>query len=84
VVLLGAIALNRVGLGLALVLAFSIGLAGALTLIGLMLVYARQWFERFPARLSSVRYISIGSAGFITLAGLGMLAQALAQIGLFA
>jgi len=47
VVLLSAIALHRVGYGLLLVVAFSIGLAATLTAIGLAFVYAgfRETFE---------------------------------------
>jgi nickel/cobalt transporter (NicO) family protein len=48
VLLLGAIALNRVGYGLVLVLAFSIGLAGLMSLIGLLVIYARRFVERLP------------------------------------
>ena len=42
VVMLGAIALNRVGFGLLLIVAFSLGLAGALTAIGVLMVRARR------------------------------------------
>ena len=40
VVMLGAIAIERVEYGLALILAFSVGLAGVLTAVGIALVYA--------------------------------------------
>lgn len=49
VVLLSAVALHRVGYGLLLVIAFSIGLAATLTSIGLAFVYAGRWFSRFGA-----------------------------------
>ena len=48
VLLLGAIALDRVGYGLVLVLAFSLGLAGLLSIIGLLVLYARRCVERLP------------------------------------
>jgi nickel/cobalt exporter len=82
VVLLSAIALGRVGFGLVLVLAFSLGLAGTLTGIGLLLVYAGRLFERLPAQARWVRLVPAASALFITLAGAGITAQALVQIGL--
>ncbi|MBX7218947.1 MAG: hypothetical protein K1Y36_03300 [Blastocatellia bacterium] len=44
VVLLSAIALHRVGYGLILVVAFSAGLAGVLTAIGIGFVYAGKFF----------------------------------------
>jgi len=46
VVLLGAISLHRVGLGLLLVLAFSVGLATVLVAIGLGLVWAGRLLSR--------------------------------------
>jgi nickel/cobalt transporter (NicO) family protein len=47
VVLLSAVALHRVGYGLLLVVAFSIGLAATLTGVGLAFVYAGRWFGQF-------------------------------------
>ena len=46
VVLLSAIALHRVGFGLALIVAFSVGLAATITAIGLVAVLARRAFGR--------------------------------------
>jgi nickel/cobalt exporter len=46
VVLLGAVAYHKVGLGLLLILAFSLGLALVLTGIGLVMVYGRQLLRR--------------------------------------
>ena len=48
VLLLGAVALDRVGFGLVLVVAFSLGLAGLLSLIGLSVLYARRFVDRLP------------------------------------
>ena len=48
VLLLGAIALDRVGYGLVLVLAFSVGLAGLMSVIGLLVLYARRFVDRLP------------------------------------
>jgi nickel/cobalt transporter (NicO) family protein len=46
VVLLGAIAQHEVALGLLLIVAFSVGLAGTLTALGLLVVYARGLLPR--------------------------------------
>jgi nickel/cobalt transporter (NicO) family protein len=46
VVLLGAIAQHEIGLGLLLIVAFSLGLAGTLTGLGLAVVYARKLLPR--------------------------------------
>ena len=77
VVLLSAIALNRIGFGLALVSAFSLGLAGVLTGIGLMLVYAKELFEQLPTQPRQLNVLPTVSALFMTLIGLGLTTQAL-------
>jgi len=81
-VLLSAIALHRVALGMLLIVAFSIGLAGVLTGIGLLLVYARRLFEHFPTDGRLLRVLPVASAAIVTLAGLGITLQALSQTGL--
>jgi nickel/cobalt exporter len=82
VVLLSAIALHRVALGMLLIVAFSIGLAGVLTGIGLLLVYARRLFDHFPTDGRLLRALPVASAAIVTLAGLGITLQALLQAGL--
>ncbi len=81
VVMLGAIALGRIAFGLALVVAFSAGLAAVLTAIGLVLVYARDLFERLPLDGRFARFAPVASAAIISLAGLALLVEALSQIG---
>lgn len=77
VVLLSAIALGRIGFGLALVSAFSLGLAGVLTGIGLILVYARNWFEQLPLQTPSSKLLPAASALLMALVGLGITTKAL-------
>ncbi|MHC5936776.1 nickel/cobalt transporter [Nostoc sp.] len=77
VVLLSAIALERIGFGLALVSAFSLGLAAVLTGIGLMLVYAKDRFEHLPFQIPRIKMLPVASALCITLIGLGITSQAL-------
>jgi ABC-type nickel/cobalt efflux system permease component RcnA len=81
VVLLSAIALHRVAFGMLLIVAFSVGLAGVLTAIGLLLVYARRMFERFPTDGRILQVLPVASAAFVTLAGLVITAGALIQAG---
>jgi nickel/cobalt exporter len=81
VVMLGAIALGKIGFGLILVLAFSVGLAAVLTGIGLTLVYASKLFKRVPADGWIMRLVPAASAAFITVAGIGITVQALGQLG---
>lgn len=77
IVLLSAIAIGRIGFGLALVSAFSLGLAGVLTGIGLILVYARDWFEQLPLQAPSSKLLPAASALLMALIGLGITTKAL-------
>ncbi len=77
VVLLSAIAMGRIGFGLALVSAFSLGLAAVLTGIGLILVYAKNRFEHLPLQIPRIKMLPVASALCITLIGLGITSQAL-------
>jgi nickel/cobalt transporter (NicO) family protein len=76
VVLLGAIAQHEVALGLLLIVAFSIGLAGTLTGLGLLVVYARRMLPRLRAdgRLATV--LPAASALAIVIVGCVLTAQA--------
>ena len=55
VVMLGAIAIDRVVYGFVLVTAFSVGLAGVLTGIGFLMVYGRRFVTEQSSRLTFVR-----------------------------
>ena len=83
VVLLSAISLRRVGFGLLLILAFSVGLAAVLIAIGLLMVYARRFMSRFQrdGRLVS-HWLPLTSSAVITLFGLAIALQALATAGI--
>ena len=79
VVLLAAIKLHRIGYGMVLIVAFSIGLAAALIAIGLLVVSARQRLTRFKGLGEDsklVRYLPLGSAAVITLIGAALTLQA--------
>jgi len=85
VVLLGAIALGRAAFGLALVVAFSLGLAATLTVLGLLFLYAGRIFER---RLQSpglvgalLRVAPAAGAVVLTIAGLAIALRALGETG---
>jgi nickel/cobalt exporter len=82
VVMLAAISLGRVGFGLLLIVAFSLGLAGVLGGIGLAFVYARSWFDRLPVGGRFARFVPVASAIAISVAGLLIVASALSQTGL--
>jgi ABC-type nickel/cobalt efflux system permease component RcnA len=80
VVLLGAIALHRVGLGLALILAFSVGLAATVTAVGLVAVLARRAFARLSLNGPLVRTLPAVSALVILAVGLGITVNALPEV----
>ena len=77
VVLLSAIALHRIVLGLALIVAFSLGLAATITAIGLVAVLARQTFGRVSLDGTVVRALPAVSAALILVVGLVITARAL-------
>jgi nickel/cobalt exporter len=80
VVLLSAIALHRVGLGLALILAFSLGLAATITSIGLLAVLGRRVFGRLALDGPLVRALPAVSALVILAVGIGITVNALPEV----
>jgi nickel/cobalt transporter (NicO) family protein len=80
VVLLSAIALHRVGLGLALIVAFSVGLAATITAIGLVAVLARRAFGRLSLDGPLVRLLPAVSAALILAVGIGLTLNALPEV----
>lgn len=83
VVLLSAIALHRVGFGLLLIVAFSVGLAGVLITLGLVMVSARHVLVRFQGEGQLLtRWLPLTSAAVITVFGMVMIVQALVTAGL--
>ena len=94
VVMLSAIALHRVGFGLVLIVAFSLGLAGVLTAIGFAMVYAPLIGRKLPlvARVAehagrserasalAVRLFPIAAAVAVTAAGAVILLRATSQL----
>jgi len=81
VVLLSAIATGRVGFGLLLIVAFSVGLAAVLITIGLVVVYARRLAARFDRTAVEGplvrRWLPLTSAAVITVSGVVITVQAL-------
>ena len=80
VLLLATIALGQIGFGLLLVSVFSLGLAAALTGLGLLLVSTKRVFDRLPSSLKAVKLLSTASALLILLIGAGLTYQAIVQI----
>ena len=80
VVLLSAIALHRIGLGLALILAFSVGLAATITSIGLVAVYAQRALGRLRLDGPLVGALPSVSALLILAVGIGLTVKALPEV----
>jgi nickel/cobalt exporter len=80
VVLLSAIALQRIGFGLALILAFSAGLAVTVSAIGLVAVLARRAFSRLSLDGPVVRALPAASALLILALGVGITVNALPEV----
>ncbi|GAA2649848.1 hypothetical protein [Paractinoplanes durhamensis] len=83
VVLLGAIGLGRTVLGVLLVLAYGIGMAGTLTAVGLLLVFARRKLGGIAGRAGHLtRCLSAAApaatATLVVLVGLGVGLRAVA------
>jgi len=90
ILMLVAIGLNQVGVGLVLVVIFSVGLAAVLTTIGILFVHARRWLEHLAHHSSTVaskahlwRFLPMASAFFIMMIGLRITVEALLQIRQF-
>jgi ABC-type nickel/cobalt efflux system permease component RcnA len=80
VVLLSAISLHRVGFGLILIVAFSLGLAAVLTTIGILLVYASKFTQRFSPAGSLKYRLPLVSSFVITVLGCIIAVQSFLQI----
>ncbi|MGZ8647390.1 MAG: nickel/cobalt transporter [Solirubrobacteraceae bacterium] len=76
VVLLAAISLHRVGFGLALIVAFSLGLAAVVSGIALLAITAKQAFGRMSFEGTVVRALPAVSAAVILVVGLAMTLRA--------
>jgi nickel/cobalt exporter len=80
VVLLSAIALHRIGFGLALILAFGAGLATTITAVGLLAVLARRAFKRVPLDGRFAAALPAVSALVILAVGIGITVNALPEV----
>ena len=83
-VLIGSISIGRPAWGIVLTIAFGLGMAAVLVGIGLALVYARRFVERFPqsAALDLGRRVPVLSAVVVLLAGALITGQGLLGLGL--
>lgn len=82
VVLLAAISLHRIGYGLALIVAFSVGLALVLTVLGIAVVRGAAWLVARPQFDRVARFAPLVTASVIALVGAVMVGQGFAAEGI--
>jgi len=80
-ILLVAIAINRIFLGLALIISFSIGLAVILIIIGLLMVNGGRLFARMDFLNRLAPFMPVVSAGVVLLLGFGLTYGAVTRLG---
>jgi nickel/cobalt transporter (NicO) family protein len=80
VVLLGALSQHQVALGLLLIVAFNLGLAAAMTAIGVAVVYAGRLTSRIDFRGRVATALPVASGVVIVGAGLILSARAVPQL----
>jgi nickel/cobalt exporter len=80
VVLLSAFSLHRIGFGLFLITAFSLGLAAVLVIVGLTMVYAKRVMSTRMQSGNSLRFLPFLSSAFMVVLGVGITASAVASV----
>ena len=75
VVMLAALTLHEIGYGVAVVIAFSVGLAAVLTGLGIALVRGAAWISKRPLFDKAASYAPLVSACVIAIIGAAMLGQ---------
>ena len=76
-----AVGLNRIVLGLGMIVSFSLGLAAVLIALGIVLVRSRSLVERFSGKSSALTVkLPLISAVIVLVLGFGIVARGLASI----
>lgn len=80
VVLLSAISLHRIGFGLLLIVAFSLGLAVVLTSVGVLFVYASHWTRKLRFGGTLLYRMPLISSLIISVLGFAIAIQSLLRV----
>ena len=80
VLLLTAVSLNRAALGMPLVVAFSLELAGGLATVGLLFVKGSRLVQRVPRVATWGRLLPAASALVILVIGIWLTAEAMSRL----
>lgn len=81
-VLLISFTINRIALGLLVLVAFSLGLAAVLIAIGITMVFAGPALSRLTKDGPLLRVLPVGSAVVVTLLGFVILVRTAVESGL--
>ena len=82
VILLFAVAVNQILFGLLLIISFSLGLVSVLIFIGICIIKASGFLEKFDTANSWIQRLPVFSAGIIMVLGLFISLNALIQAGI--
>lgn len=82
ILLLGTISLGNIGLGILLVLVFSLGLAVTLISVGIISIKAKDLFNKIPNQINLTRKLAIASPVFLLIIGILATYRALQQLPL--
>ncbi|MGH8068192.1 MAG: sulfite exporter TauE/SafE family protein [Candidatus Entotheonellia bacterium] len=80
VLLVTAVSIDRAALGMVLVVAFSLGLAGMLTMVGLLFVKGSRLVQRLPRGTTWGQLLPAASALVIMVIGLWLTAEAVSRL----
>ena len=69
-VLLGGISIGKIGYGIMMILVFSIGLGGALVLLGVLIISSQSFFNRMEGVRAYVKYLDLIGPSFIIFIGI--------------
>ena len=81
-ILLAAVNLGSIAIGLAIIAAFSVGMAAVLVLIGILMVRAKDLAQRFSGESRWVKALPAVSGGVLFLMGAWLTFQALQRGGI--
>jgi len=80
-ILIAAVNLRSLGVGLALIAAFSVGMAAVLVALGVLMVTAKETMSRFTGESRWVKALPVASGAVLFLVGVWLTVQALVQMG---
>jgi ABC-type nickel/cobalt efflux system permease component RcnA len=81
-ILIAAVNLRSVAAGMVLIVAFSVGMAAVLVAIGILMVKARGFMERFTGESRCMKAVPVASGAALFLLGAWLTFQSLTHAGI--